>query len=457
VLAARELATRENLMPLVFVHGVNTRRGTASGEQKVFDDRVDLLKEQFRVAFADRVAATDGLRVFAPYWGDLGVTFSRNLACLPQSGVQALATTNPSRAALASSVAGKLDAEIVQDPELRTNPLLTIARSRSLSTAVDLLFAASSNSSPPDAFAAAMKAAFPEAARFAAAAEQYAAANPHPSWLDQPTDDQGFTSSLFAAIQAQSASVPAVDTDKAPKIQSLGIGNDVLTWLKFGATAARDAANTVTDSITSAIGSAGRGATMAAFIELSGYVRPAASSFIGRFFGDVFKYLENRQAIQDRVVTDVQSALAARRDGDKELYLIGHSFGGIILYDILTTCKTDPVLKSDLYVTVGSQVALFAEIDRLADHAGIANAFTKGTQSVVPRPTNAERWINIFDLTDLVGFGTRGVFKGVWDYRFNTDALPLISHSAYFDTPRFFARLRERVNEAFAKGTDMTL
>jgi len=45
------------------------------------------------------------------------------------------------------------------------------------------------------------------------------------------------------------------------------------------------------------------------------------------------------------------------------------------------------------------------------------------------------------------------VFGGAQDYQFQTDALPLVSHAAYFDTPRFFARLRERVAEAFDKGT----
>ena len=61
--------------------------------------------------------------------------------------------------------------------------------------------------------------------------------------------------------------------------------------------------------------------------------------------------------------------------------------------------------------------------------------------------------MNIFDSTDLVGFGTKGVFSGVTDFRYETDAFPILSHTAYFDTPRFFERLRERVDEAFKNGT----
>jgi hypothetical protein len=438
-------------MPLVFVHGVNTRRGDTPKERQIFDDRIILLKEQFRTAFVDRVTSTDGLEVFTPYWGDLGVTFSRNLACLPQSGIQTLAISDPSSVALAASVAGKLDADIIRIDALRSDPLLTIAKLRSLATAVDLLFAGSANSPTPDILAATMTAALPDATRFAAAAERYAAANPRPAWLDQAKDDQDFIARLYNEVLAHATAEASGTTSK---IQSLAIGSDVLTWMKNGVNKVQAAVNNVVETVTHAVGGAPTNITRAAFIELSGYVRPTASAFIGRFFGDVFKYLESRQAITNQVLTEIRSAIAACRPGDAEMYLVGHSFGGIILYDILTTSALNPPLKCDLYVTVGSQVALFAEIDRLADKAGIAAGLSESATSTIGRPSNAARWINIFDLTDMVGFGTRGVFQGVRDCRFDTDALPLISHSAYFDTPRFFARLRERVNEAFEKGTD---
>jgi predicted alpha/beta hydrolase family esterase len=441
-------------MPLVFVHGVNTRRGVKIEEQRLFDDRVELLKQQFRnVAFADRVTAADGLKVFAPYWGNLGVTFARNLASLPQSGVQALGIAQPTLVGLVEAMAGKLDGDIVQKPELRSAPLVTVAKTRSLGAAVDLLFAAAAQAPKPGVIAGAMTAALPDVARFAAAAEHYAAANPKPAWLAQTQDDDAFLTQLYQAVTAHAAeNAGALPAGAAPKVQSLGIGSDVLSWLKNGATAAKNAVSTVVDNVKGALGGAATSTARAAFLELSGFVRPAASAFVGRFFGDVFSYLENRQQVIERVLADVDAADRARREGDQELYLLGHSFGGIILYDILT--KFQPQLQCQLYVTVGSQVALFAEIDRLAAKQEIEAAFNQSPTAVVPRPKAAERWVNIFDLTDFVGFGTRGVFGGVSEYQFATDALPLISHVAYFDTPRFFARLRERVNEAFKSGTD---
>lgn len=436
-------------MPLVFVHGVNTRKGETDAEKRSFATGERLLKEQFGVAFADRVSAPDGLKAFSPYWGDLGVKFARNLASLPQSGVQALAVGQPALADLVAATAAKLDADIVKLPELRTGPLTAVAKVRSLSAAVDLLFAGSANVQQPAPLAKRMSDALPDVARFAAAAEQYAATNPQPAWLANTKDDAAFVDQLYKAVTAHAAaSATTLPAGTAPKVQSLGVGSDVLTWLKQGATAVRTAAATVVNNVKAATVGAVTDATRSAFLELSGYVRPAASALAGRFVGDVFKYLENRNEITDRVLTMVREADKARRKGDEELYLIGHSFGGIILYDILTA--SEPTLKCDLYVTVGSQVALFAEMGRLAAPAGVAAAFAENQPA--PRPGAADRWLNIYDLTDFVGFGTRGVFKGVTDYEFETDALPLVSHSAYFDTPRFFARLRERVNEAFARG-----
>lgn len=309
------------------------------------------------------------------------------------------------------------------------------------------------NAKVPAILVPSLKGSLDEVSRFAFAAERYASANPHPAWVDASSDDQDFTARLVAAVKAD-VSQNALPPGTAPQLQSLGIGDNVLTFFQNGATAVRDAAASVVDQVSSAVTGMAVDVTRTAFMQLAGNLRPAASIFIGRFFGDVFTYLESRTAIQNRVLEAIRQAQAARRDGDREIYLVGHSFGGIILYDILTTCRMDPELRCDLYITVGSQVALFAEIDRLADHADLQAAFDAGPGATAPRPAAAARWINIFDPTDFVGFGTMGVFHGAADYRFETDALPLVSHSAYFDTPRFFARLRERIVEAFEKGTD---
>jgi hypothetical protein len=438
-------------MPLVFVHGVNTRCGESVEEKRVFDNRVTLLKEQFGGAFSGRVSAATGLRVFTPYWGDLGVTFARNLASLPHSAIQTLAIAQPASGELINATAAKLDAELVRLPELRNSPLLTVARARMLPAAVDLLIAGSACAPVPADFAASIAGALPDAARFAAAAEAYAAANPSPAWLSEIDNDSAFVTKLQAEV-AKLAAQPTSIAAAGPAIQSLSITSGLKTWLQNGASALNRTVGSVADSVKGTTGEVATNTARAAFLGLSGFVRPTASAFIGRFIGDVFTYLDGRQQIVERVLADIKNAQAACREGDQELYLVGHSFGGIILYDILTAFPAEN-LHCQLYVTVGSQVALFAEIGRLAAKNEIDAAFARSATAEVPRPARAERWLNIFDLTDYVGFGTAGVFSGARDYQFATDALPLLSHTAYFDTPRFFARLRERVGEVFAEGT----
>jgi len=436
-------------MPLVFVHGVNTRRGATPAERSMFDDRVGLMQHQFaQVTFAGRVAP-DRLRTFAPYWGDLGVKFARNFASLPKAGVQTLAIAGAVDLAVAATA--KLDSELARDPAFSANPLLTTARSRSLPAAVDLLFASASNAPKPPMLQKTMTGALPEVARFAAAAERYAAANPAPPWLAAAKDDSAFVDELFRAVNSSvAAPAPADREDGAAQVQTLGIGNDVLSWLKTGAIAVKGAVKDAVASVKAAVAGTATDAARAAFLELSNYVRPDASAFAGRFVGDVFTYMENRKDIADLVLRSVRQAHDARTEEDNELYLVGHSFGGIILYDILTEFAPD--IPCDLYVTVGSQVALFAEMGRLAAGKELLAAFAANKPAA--RPKAAARWVNVYDLTDFFGFGTRGVFDGAKDYEFETDALPLVSHAAYFDTPRFYARLRERVAEAFAKGTD---
>jgi hypothetical protein len=440
-------------MPLVFVHGVNTRRGQTQAEQEVFDNRVTLIGEHFRnVVFADRVTARDGLKVFAPYWGDLGVKFIRNLACLPKSDLQELAIAQPETAPLVEATLANLDAGLLEDANLRIAPLVTVAHARSLGSAVDLLIAGAANAPLPGLIAGTLKQALPDAARFASAAEQYAAAHPQPAWLGTVPDDQAFLHQLLKEVAAYMKS-HVTATPPGTRVESLSIGDTLSSWLENGISAVQGAVTTVVDTAKGAVTGAAIGAARDAFLRLSASARPAASAVVGRFFGDVFTYMENRQPILDRVLADVRLAIAAKRPGDDELYLVGHSFGGIILYDILTYVRREEALVCDLYVTVGSQVALFAEIGRLADRENIDAAFNSGPNAVVARPSAVQRWLNIFDPTDLFGFGTRGVFGGAKDYPFQTDALPIISHGAYFDTPRFFGRLKNRVEEAFATGT----
>jgi hypothetical protein len=116
--------------------------------------------------------------------------------------------------------------------------------------------------------------------------------------------------------------------------------------------------------------------------------------------------------------------------------------GGNIVYDLLTYFR--PSLKVDVFVTVGSQVAFFEELKqfRVSDR-DIPRSDPKTER--VSRPANVARWINIFDLNDLLGFAATGVFEDVEDYRYSTGKGAIKAHGTYLTLPSFHERFSRRL------------
>jgi hypothetical protein len=431
-------------MPLVFVHGVNTRRGDSPSEQKVFDAHLNYIKQHFRdVGFQKRISAPEGLAVFTPYWGDLGVKFARGLKCIPKSGVESLsASASAESVALIGSSASILDAQTFLTEGVDGSPILTLAKMQSMESAIDLLFAASTNApiNPLALDDTRLLEAQSQSALLALDIDRYVAQNSKPNWLFEVTNDEAFVSRFLDEVVKFSS----VKEHKGQSIgvETLGFGSALKSWLTVGAMAAKNVVSGLRNSVVDIRTQTVRDG----YSYLSTMLRRPASMQLGRFVGDVFAYMQNPRPIVERVLSDIEAALHAKRNGDNELYFVGHSFGGIILYDILSTYSAD--IQCDLYITVGSQVGLFAEIGRLSNQASIDAAFSISASSLALRPKAAKRWLNIFDPTDLVGFATSEVFSGTTDYSFNTNALPILSHGAYFDSPRFYARLSERVQDA---------
>ena len=142
------------------------------------------------------------------------------------------------------------------------------------------------------------------------------------------------------------------------------------------------------------------------------------------------------------MLSELHAASAAKTDGDDKLIVIAHSFGGEIVYDILT--KFDPGLSIDVLITVGSQVGLFEEMklylasdDMYPDDAGHAK---------VPMPSNLKRWLNVFDPNDVLSFLAEPIFAGVQDFKYDTGFSTLQAHGGYFLRPSFYSRLAARLS-----------
>ena len=93
----------------------------------------------------------------------------------------------------------------------------------------------------------------------------------------------------------------------------------------------RDAVSVVADRLRKTV-------STVAFDAVRDHLRPG----IAFFLGDVFVYLKRgnlRDQIRTRVVDAVAKAHAEAKAKNEPLVIIGHSLGGVILYDLLS----DPV------------------------------------------------------------------------------------------------------------------
>jgi hypothetical protein len=173
-------------------------------------------------------------------------------------------------------------------------------------------------------------------------------------------------------------------------------------------------------------------------------IRDKLSPRFAQFLGDIFVYLygggqsPKRTAIRELMAKDLNKASRVARDSGGKLIVIGHSLGGVILYDMLTDPQAglDPALRVDLFVTVGSQPGIFQELSLFAQDAPTA---TKAS---------AERWWNVFDPGDLLSFRCAPIFEGVEDFEFSSATGIIDAHTTYFKRPRFHARLYERLNRS---------
>ena len=180
--------------------------------------------------------------------------------------------------------------------------------------------------------------------------------------------------------------------------------------------------------------------------------RDVISPKVAIFIGDVFRYLKSgsiRDDIRKEVIDAIEPAARAAKDANEKLILAGHSMGGVILYDILSdptavseiSTRLGFPLKVDLFLTVGSQVAVFEEMRVFAS----SDPKRTGKANI---PACVAAWWNVFDKMDVLSFLTEPVFNGVKDFNVDTIAGVKDAHGAYFHNAIFYERLRKRLETA---------
>lgn len=176
----------------------------------------------------------------------------------------------------------------------------------------------------------------------------------------------------------------------------------------------------------------------------------------GIFLGDVFEYLRRGQGtpeqlgtIARRVADEVLRGSRVAREGGEPMVAVTHSFGGILLYDLLTSPLIAAApkfadLKVDLWVTVGSQVGLFAE---MRAYVGSPEDLPTPERPILGKPELVGRWLNFYDAADVFSYLAEPVFgpDAVLDIPVREGANLTTAHGAYFAEPSFYRRIAEEL------------
>lgn len=362
-------------MQVVFVHGVNNRDLGDGAYQQMMSGRA----ERF-----NRLAFNQTATIRSPYWGKFG---------LAEKSLRSLPTSNGETQALGSTAAPTAPADNTSIVAAAQADFPAIVASLSVAALEAVLNSKS------------------EAERhsvedFWMAAARYADARPVPSWLSSIRSEEELGDRLAGEVGA------------SRRVESLGVG-----WLpklpKF-------------DPVAIAAGKA----------------RSIAAPYLAQFLGDAMMFFARRDQsnqVRGEINQAILEAAKAAGDNNERLVLIGHSMGGSILHDLLTDTNNISLLeeqlrrplKIDLFLGVGTQVGLFAELKQFA-----------APKSGEPLGVAVDHYWNIYDYVDTLAFLSEPTIEGVVDFEISTSAGLSTAHNAYFDNAFFFSRINKRLREA---------
>ncbi len=407
-------------MPLVFVHGVSVRAGASYDRQLRFRN----------AAFKRHVLANVGTQIFNPYWGDIGAKAAWNHASLPGDPVLVLDALGPQATVPVEQVLISEEAAGYTRPH---SVLLEVAR-QDFGEAIDLLISTAIEESDIDANSL---------LAVATGLEEYAERNPAPRWTREVEHDHAFIQRLREESRLTVREVGERDARQvrthAPEPRG-GVAI-VAPPAPDASTAVADDHPTVWEALARAVDRVREAIADWRWGQPGRSLRRVVQPYLTHFVGDIFVYLKARGTpaqpgdIVGRVARDLEAAASAAKPSDP-LYVVAHSMGANIVYDVLTSFLKG--LKVDTLVTVGNQVGWFEEMKLFAaSDPGIPNA----RRSHVAKPPGVRRWLNVIDTSDYLAYAAAPIFEGVEDVTFTTGRGPLAAHTEYFKDVGFYQRL----------------
>jgi len=400
-----ETAAGGAVMPLVFVHGVATRQSPRHRAQV-----------HQRDALFKQLVLPNGDEVFDPDWGSDGVKFDPALPWMPElGGAQPFATGHAGQVGTGQVGIGWL---ATRHPERA----IDVAFEAGLAARVENAIRAGD---PAEAMTTNELATFKAAVRYLEAGADNTAFDPLGS-------DAEFISALALELKPHLPS-------KGSAAEPMGPASDALQWLRRGLKdLVSPVANTVSDVLLR-------------------FVRRPLTEQVAFVLGDVFVYLRRRETsgvtgVANRIfapiIADLTKATRLRSTANP-LIVVGHSLGGVILYDLLSDRSAVARIEADggselvidAWITVGAQTSLFADMGLYGTVPGTA------ANGRLPRPEPVRAWLNVYDYTDVLSFSCEKIFNDVEDFEFDNVIGLFSAHSSYFQRPSFYQLLRTRLNE----------
>lgn len=192
---------------------------------------------------------------------------------------------------------------------------------------------------------------------------------------------------------------------------------------------------------------------------LAAELRPALNEQASNFLGDVFVYLHRRDDPQTRpgkilngLVEALKKAHANKAERDDEpLVVLTHSMGGQLVWDTLTSLLPNDEsardIRIDFWCAAASQVGFFIEAKLFA-----ASLEGYGPGKPVPFPSrHLGAWWNVWDYNDFLSFTVKDICAGADDEAYSSGSSLLAAHSAYFERLSFFRTFAEKVERAAQK------
>lgn len=406
------------MMTIIYIHGVKVRSPRHGIE----------LEKPFRRWLTEKVSVGGGKPDYVPvYWGDVAARFRWDLASRPRTFLLGMGADTPYaglgalREAGESSALDRNEAEETSGPVLgapvarptRTPPLSSIARDRRADFLADLFLVVHPEGHETDPLA--------EHPRLAAIAD--AAAKAAERW----------------------DSVVAEESTEAERVQRLldevdrGLSSDGVRamgggdWLSRAGETLRRAAGWPADAVSTVFGE----------------LRPALNEFVAYFIGDVLVYLQEREVdgkpgeIPSRLMNALKQAHRRKIETGEKIVVLSHSMGGQLFYDTINYFvdkdKSLDDLEVDHWISIGSQVSFFAELNLLKGQRNLSKS------EKLARPHKVRAWTNFYDRNDFVGFIMKPVFDGVTDSEYDTGYGLAFAHSGFLSRPSFFRQVADTI------------